>query len=88
METANTQKPPNRTFAVIDGGINFKPSVQAFSTTQKPKFVGASEAGDSDAAFQRPDRESVRSLDQAVYLFPQQKASGGNGRNGNWSVSF
>lgn len=39
METANTQKPPNRTFAVIDGGINFKPSVQAFSTTQKPKLL-------------------------------------------------
>ena len=39
METANTQEPPNRTFAVIDGGINFKPSVQPAPMAPKPKLL-------------------------------------------------
>jgi hypothetical protein len=39
METANTQKPAKRAFAVIDGRMNFKPSVQTSQTTQKPKLL-------------------------------------------------
>jgi hypothetical protein len=39
METVNTHKPPNRTLVVIDGGINFKASVQTLSTTPKPKLL-------------------------------------------------
>ena len=39
METANTQKPANRTFAVIDGGVNFKTGVQLLPTTPKPKLL-------------------------------------------------
>ena len=39
METANTQKPANRTFAVIGGGMNFKPGDQPSLATPKPKLL-------------------------------------------------
>ena len=35
MNYVNTHKPPNRTLAVIDGGLNLKASVEPLVTTQK-----------------------------------------------------
>jgi hypothetical protein len=39
METANTHRPINRTLVVIDGGMNFKASVQTIPTAPKPKLL-------------------------------------------------
>jgi hypothetical protein len=39
METANTHKPANRTLVVIDGGMNFKASVQTIPTAPRPKLL-------------------------------------------------
>ncbi len=39
METANTHKPANRTLVVIDGGMNFKASVQTIPAAPKPKLL-------------------------------------------------
>ncbi len=39
MNNVNTYTPTNRTLAVIDGGLNFKASVQPLATTQKPKLL-------------------------------------------------
>jgi integron integrase len=39
METANTHKPTNRTLVVIDGGMNFKGSVQTIPSAPKPKLL-------------------------------------------------
>jgi integron integrase len=39
METANAHKPANRTLVVIDGGMNFKASVQTIPTAPKPKLL-------------------------------------------------
>ena len=39
METANTGRPINRTLTVIDGGMNFKGSVQTIPTAPKPKLL-------------------------------------------------
>jgi integron integrase len=39
METVNIHKSANRTLAVIDGGLNFKASVQTLATTQKLKLL-------------------------------------------------
>lgn len=39
MDTANMRKPINPTLAVIDGGLNFKASVQTLPTTPKPKLL-------------------------------------------------
>ncbi len=39
MNYVNTHKPTNRTFAVIDGGLNLKASVEPLITTQKPRLL-------------------------------------------------
>ena len=39
MNYVNTHKPTNRTFAVIDGGLNLKASVEPLITTEKPKLL-------------------------------------------------
>ena len=39
MNYVNTHKPTNRTFAVIDGGLNLKASVEPLMTTQKPRLL-------------------------------------------------
>jgi integrase len=39
MNYVNTHKPTNRTFAVIDGGLNLKTSVEPLITTQKPRLL-------------------------------------------------
>src|SRR5687768_12143272 len=39
METVNTRRPINRALAVIDGGLNFKASVEALRTPSKPKLL-------------------------------------------------
>jgi Phage integrase, N-terminal SAM-like domain len=38
-ETASTHKPVNRTFAVVDGGLNSKARVQTLPTSPKPKLL-------------------------------------------------
>jgi len=56
MNYVNTHKPPNRTLAVIDGGLNLKASVEPLITTQKPKCrkrVGMAMAISSNESFHR-----------------------------------
>ena len=39
MESINPHRPINPTFAVIDGGLNFKSGVESLPTTPKPKLL-------------------------------------------------
>ena len=75
MNNVNTYTPTNRTLAVIDGGLNFKASVQPLATTQKPKLLDQVRQAIRTRHYSQKTEEK-RSLDQAIHIFPRQTPSG------------